>query len=253
MEAHLPRCCRKWDGPDPWRDRVLTSRCFPEPDCREKPSTLRSPSFEIHELPSARGCTYVLPAPDFALGLRVGEEFSTGEMRLGPQAGGHRRGNHEARVPQYSMLCGMIRCRLTEIRERTGSASRSLGPEGAKKGLTTTLPLALGRLQVDGTDSTSPNQRQTRPAALSLRAVETEPHGPRFGCLSRSLTPSLARRYFRWIGPATLSEFQWFSGLGVKCSQVCRRTAQPCACGSGKRPLDVCRRSTNSSPSSKSQ
>src|SRR5439155_23853300 len=27
---------------------------------------------EVHELPSARGCTYVLPAADFALGLTVG-------------------------------------------------------------------------------------------------------------------------------------------------------------------------------------
>jgi hypothetical protein len=30
----------------------------------------------------------------------------------------------------------------------------------------------------------------------------------------------LARRYFRWIGPATLSEFQWFSGLGVKAAKA---------------------------------
>jgi hypothetical protein len=34
---------------------------------------------EIHELPSARGCTYVLPASDFALGLTVGQGFG-GEM-----------------------------------------------------------------------------------------------------------------------------------------------------------------------------
>jgi hypothetical protein len=25
----------------------------------------------------------------------------------------------------------------------------------------------------------------------------------------------LARRFFKWIGPASLSEYQWFSGLGV--------------------------------------
>lgn len=30
-----------------------------------------------------------------------------------------------------------------EIRDATGNASRTLGPEGARKGLTTTLPLAL--------------------------------------------------------------------------------------------------------------
>ena len=29
----------------------------------------------------------------------------------------------------------------------------------------------------------------------------------------------LARRFFRWVGPATLGEFQWFSGLGVKATK----------------------------------
>src|SRR5436305_884454 len=33
---------------------------------------------EIHELPSARKCTYVLPAEDFALGLTVGAGFLGG-------------------------------------------------------------------------------------------------------------------------------------------------------------------------------
>jgi hypothetical protein len=32
-------------------------------------------NIEIHELPSARGCTYVLPASDFALGLKAGQGF----------------------------------------------------------------------------------------------------------------------------------------------------------------------------------
>jgi len=30
----------------------------------------------------------------------------------------------------------------------------------------------------------------------------------------------LARRYFTWIGPATLAEFQWFSALGVKAGKA---------------------------------
>src|SRR5271154_7092812 len=36
---------------------------------------------EIHELPSARGCTYVLPATDFALGLACGRGFD-GEIKI---------------------------------------------------------------------------------------------------------------------------------------------------------------------------
>ena len=30
----------------------------------------------------------------------------------------------------------------------------------------------------------------------------------------------VARQYFRWIGPAMLAEFQWFSGLGVKAAKA---------------------------------
>ncbi|HET8550021.1 MAG TPA: crosslink repair DNA glycosylase YcaQ family protein, partial [Bryobacteraceae bacterium] len=30
----------------------------------------------------------------------------------------------------------------------------------------------------------------------------------------------LARRYFDWIAPATLGEFQWFSGLGAKAAKA---------------------------------
>ena len=41
---------------------------------------------EIHELPSARGCTYVLPASDFALGLKVGGG-EDGEMRVALKLG----------------------------------------------------------------------------------------------------------------------------------------------------------------------
>jgi hypothetical protein len=30
---------------------------------------------------------------------------------------------------------------------------------------------------------------------------------------------ALARRFFRWVGPATLAELQWFCGLGKKATQ----------------------------------
>src|SRR5689334_14902017 len=33
-------------------------------------------NLEVHELPAVRGCTYVLPAADFALALKAGESFT---------------------------------------------------------------------------------------------------------------------------------------------------------------------------------
>src|SRR5690348_15896552 len=37
---------------------------------------------ELHELPSARGCTYVLPQRDFALGLRLAQCVGDPELKM---------------------------------------------------------------------------------------------------------------------------------------------------------------------------
>ena len=136
----------------------------------------------IHELPAARGCTYVVPAADFALALAAAREFSGSEMKTARKLGVT---DQEVERLCAAVLSALSREPLTpdEIRLATGDASRSLGEEGRKKGLTTTLP-------------------------LNAEAVHAE----------------LARRYFRWIGPATLAEFQWLSGLPAK---VARAAVEP--------------------------
>src|SRR5262249_14429939 len=106
-------------------------------------------TLDIHELPSARGCTYVLPASDFALGLRAGENFGDAEMKVAAKLGVTEK--------EVAKLCDAVLKGLGKealdpagIRERVGNAARSLGEEGKKKGLSTTLPLALGKLQSCG-------------------------------------------------------------------------------------------------------
>src|ERR1700685_1107437 len=42
---------------------------------------------KIYELPSARGCTYVLPSEDFALGLAAGHGFDRGRQVGGTMGG----------------------------------------------------------------------------------------------------------------------------------------------------------------------
>jgi Winged helix DNA-binding domain len=173
---------------------------------------------EIHELPSARSCTYILPASDFALGLRVGEQSSGGEMTLARKLG--------VTGGEVTKLCSAVLDSLRqgplspeEIRDATGSTSRNLGPEGAKKGLTTTLPLALGTLQASGKIRRIPNngrldQQRYRYALWKPSPVDS------FRLSVEESYAELARRYFRWIGPATLKEFRWFSGLGVKAASA---------------------------------
>src|SRR5688572_18399974 len=41
----------------------------------------------IHELPSARGCTYVVPADDFGLALKAGESFADADLKTAYKLG----------------------------------------------------------------------------------------------------------------------------------------------------------------------
>ena len=169
---------------------------------------------EIHELPSARGCTYVVPASDFALALRLSQDFTAAPLKVAANLG--------VTDAEIEKLCVAVVKSLKsgplnpeQIREATGSASRSLGEAGKKKGVTTTLPLAFGVLQSRGDIRRVPangrldQQRYLyalwKPNPLkSVRMTSEDAHR------------QLAERYFRWIGPARLSEFQTFAAVSAK-------------------------------------
>lgn len=173
-------------------------------------------NLEIHELPTARGCTYVLPASDFALGLTVGREFN-GDMKTALKLGVTEKEIDTLCVAVVKAI-GKRALEPDAIREATGKASRSLGEEGKKKGLTTTLPLALGRLQTDGKIRRVPTNGRLDQQRYRYVNWTPSPLANYPDSLEAAFT-ELARRFFRWVGPATLGEFQWFAGLGVKATK----------------------------------
>ena len=79
----------------------------------------------IYELPSARGCTYVLPAEDFALGLAAGRGFD-GEMKTAVKLGVTEK---EIDKLCDAVLAGLEKAPLDPdgLREATGKAVRNLG------------------------------------------------------------------------------------------------------------------------------
>jgi len=106
-----------------------------------------------------------------------------------------------------------------EIREATGGASRNLGDEGKKKGMITTLPLALGQLQATGDiRRISVNGRfdQQRFRYTLWRSNPTA----KFKMSPEQIATELARRFFEWAGPATIAEFQWFSAMSGKAAKA---------------------------------
>jgi hypothetical protein len=186
-------------------------------------------ALEIHELPSARGCTYVVPASDFALALTVGQAFGGAEMKTAAKLG--------VADDEIEALCRAVLRALEAgplapdgLRDATGGAWRGLGDEGRKKGLGTTLPVALGRLQARGDIRRVPVNGRLDQQRYAYARWEPNPLAARPWTPAEAYT-ELARRFFRWVGPATLRELQWFSALGVKAS---REAAAPL----GLVPLD---------------
>ncbi|MBL8064627.1 MAG: winged helix DNA-binding domain-containing protein [Chthonomonadaceae bacterium] len=170
----------------------------------------------LQELPSARGCTYLLPQSHYALGLSVGgnlaskQELSVAERKLG------------VLVEEVDKLADTV-CKLLEsgpqdprqLRAELGGIVRSFGEEGKKVGITTDLPLALGRLQAQGRIRRIPVSGRLDSERYAYALWDPNPlTGNQFS--PEDALAKLARLYWSWIGPASLKNFQWFSGAGVR-------------------------------------
>jgi hypothetical protein len=172
----------------------------------------------IHELPSARGCTYVVPQCDFALALRAGQPFADGDMKVARKLGVTDKEVDKLGVAVIDAL-GKQALEPDELKSAAGGVVRNLGEEGKKKGVTTTLPLALGRLQAAGEIRRIPvngrlDQQRYRYALWRPNPLDN------FRLSDDDVYTELARRYFAWTAPTSLAEFQWFSGLGVKAAKA---------------------------------
>src|SRR2546429_335096 len=89
------------------------------------------------------------------------------------------------------------------LRRAEVDAARNLGPEGVKKGITTTLPVALGLLQAAG---------EIRRVPMNGRLDQQRYKYAKWKCTQSGTFTDLARRYFAWIGPAPVQAFQVFAG-----------------------------------------
>lgn len=168
---------------------------------------------KIHELPAARGCTYVVPESDYALALKVGQDFRGAEMKTAAKLGvTEKEIDQLGKAVVKSLAKGPLN--PDQIRTGTGDASRSLGEEGKKKGMTTTLPLALGQLQAEGLIRRVPINGRLDQQRYMYALWPKNPLD-KFKFSKEQALTELARKFFGWVGPATVAEFQWFAGLGV--------------------------------------
>jgi hypothetical protein len=171
---------------------------------------------DIYELPSARGCTYILPANDFGLGLQVGRGTAEGELKVLDKLGVPRQ---EIEDLGAAVMAELERGQRdpAELKSALGDAVRSLGEGGRKRGQSTTLPAALGLLQERGEIRRVPaNGRLDQQRYAYARWTPPEPAAG----TAEEARAILARRYFGWTGAATLAHFRWFSGYGVATAKA---------------------------------
>ncbi|TAP43763.1 hypothetical protein EYS21_12680 [Arthrobacter sp. S39] len=167
-------------------------------------------SLKIHELPAARGCTYVLGHEDFAWGLQIGRDAAVAPFRVLARMG-VERGEITLLEEQIVHALGDAASPLDpkQLKDLLGDSVRNLGDEGKKKGAATTLPTALGLLQADGRIRRVPvngrlDQQRYAYTLWGLQPTAMDDDA------ARSL---LLERYLGWTGGATVKQSQWFTGF----------------------------------------
>jgi len=170
-------------------------------------------NLEICTLPSARGCTYTLPASHFALGLSLARAYSSREPDMAIKYLGVTQN-------ELDLLSEAVTKVLREqgpldsssLRKELGDLVRSLGEEGKKRGLNNTLSVVLGPLQDSGlirrVSSDGRLDTEKWKYAVWQDTALTAPSLAEAG-------PMLAKLYWQWLGLATLGNFRWFSGFTV--------------------------------------
>ncbi|MFI6050772.1 DNA glycosylase AlkZ-like family protein [Streptomyces violascens] len=190
----------------------LYARCGASRDTVDKAVA----ALDIHELPSARGCTYVLPAQDFALGLTLAAGPPEAEMRAAAKHLGVTAGEVDELCAAVTGTLGDTPLDPAAIKTALGGAVRNLGDAGKKRGLTTPLPLALGRLQASGAIRRVPANGR-----LDQQRYGYVRWGLDLGDWTKERAAAeLARRYFDWAAPASLQHFRWFSGFTAAAAKA---------------------------------
>ncbi|MFE0684578.1 DNA glycosylase AlkZ-like family protein [Streptomyces sp. NPDC058961] len=186
---------------------------------------------DVHELPSARGCTYVLPSQDFALGLALAAGPPEAEIRAAAKQLGVTGQEVDELCAAVVAVLGDTPLDPAAIKAALSGTVRDLGDAGRRRSLATPLPLALGRLQASGA---------IRRVPVNGRLDQQRYGYVRWGLDTGEWTPEraaaeLARRYFDWAAPASLQHFRWFSGFTAAAAKaaVAGLGLEPVADGGG--------------------
>jgi hypothetical protein len=172
-------------------------------------------ALDIHELPAARGCTYVVAAAHFALALQVGRGAAEGSVKVLAKLGVERSELDRLAAAVLAELDGGEALDPAALKNRLGDAVRSLGEAGRRRGESTTLPATLGLLQAAGDIRRVPvNGRLDQQRYAYVRWDH-----PVTGLDDDAARVELARLYFDWTGPASVAHLRWFTAFSAAATK----------------------------------
>lgn len=201
--------CRSVGGVNPYL--ALFART-----CATKPEVDRAAAeMELYELPSARGCTYVVPRSHFAMALTLAQGFiDKAPLQTAVKFLGVTEAEIEALKVAILDAMGTETLTPSELRDRLGDQVRNLGEAGKKRGQTTTLSLGLAPLQTHGLIVRVPVDGGLETQRYGYRRWEDGPFSATAPDSEEAMA-DFARLYFAWAGPATLKQFQWITARTV--------------------------------------
>lgn len=169
-------------------------------------------NLEIHELPAVRGCTYIVPASDFALALRFSQANDVFAPTSPERALGITKEELESLAESTLKVLSKGNFQTNDIKKELGDQVRSFGNEGKKRGISTDLPGVINRLQTTGQIRRIPTNGRLDQEKYIYTLWQDNPLG---GAIPspEELHAEMAHQFFQWIGPATIDEFRWFTAL----------------------------------------
>ncbi len=165
---------------------------------------------EVMELPSARGCNYLVPAAHAGLALAVGRGFRDAAQN---RTAKNKLGVSDDDIQRYcdDVLEALAGGPMTPaaMKDALGDRVVNFGEAGKKVGITTSLALALNPLRSQGRVRNVPTNGRLDNERYEYVLCADAPAAP------VNADAEFARLYWEWNDAATLDEFQWFSGFGA--------------------------------------
>lgn len=169
-------------------------------------------ALRIHELPTARGCTYVLGAADYAWALTLGLGAAEAAAKVLDKLDVPRGELATLEQQVLAVLADAVEpLDPKQLKDKLGDAVRGLGEAGKKKGASTTLPAALGLLQAEGRIRRVPVNGRLDQQRYAYTSWDLEPASES----PEQARATLMERYLGWTGGATLKQTQWFTAFTV--------------------------------------